>query len=70
MPFQEPIFIKKRLAREQLLQNHHNHGLREKEFNNNIDTSRSDPPKATFVRNKPEMNSVRFVDPYYHINHI
>ena len=40
----------------------------EKNFNKNIDTSRPDPPKFTFVRHTPKLNSVCLVEPYDYIN--
>ena len=44
------------------------HGLRSKGFNINVKMSISYPPKDTFVHNKHKLNSVRFIDPYDHIN--
>ena len=48
--------------------NNNNHGSIPKYFNNNIETSSSGPPKATFAHHKPKVNSVWFVDPYDLIN--
>ena len=70
MPFQGIIFIKKREARERLLQNNHKHGLIPKYFNKNIDASRSAPPKSTIARHKPKVKSGFFEDSYDHINYM
>ena len=62
------MFAKKKAARKQTLKKNHKLGSRTKYFNNNIETSISGSPKATFVGYKPKVNSVRFVDQYDHIN--
>ena len=62
-PFMVPLLINKNSSREQLLQSNHEDGSKHKDFNNNIDTSSSDPPKATIALHKPKVNSVRFEDP-------
>ena len=67
-PFRDSLFIKKTSTREQSLQNNHKLESIPKYFNKIIDTSKSGPPKATLVINKPKVNSVRFVDPYVHIS--
>ena len=52
-----------------ILQNAHSkHGIVPKEFNINVDTSISYPSKDTFVHHKLKLNSVRFIDPYDHID--
>ena len=66
--FRGPFFINKKVSIEQLLQNNHNHGSGPKDFNKNIEISWSGPPKHTFVQHKPQVNSVRFLNPYDHIN--
>ena len=68
MPFQRSFFIHKRAAIEQILQKNHKHGSIPKDFNNNIDKSRSGTSKAIFVLHTHKANSVHFVDPYDHIN--
>ena len=67
-PFRGPLLINKKAAIEHLFKNSHKNGSRSKDFNNNIDTSSSAPPKATIVCHKPKVNLVLFVDPYNHIN--
>ena len=66
--FGVPLFTKKNVAIEQLLQNNHKDGSIPKDLNNNIDTSNSDPTKAKTACNKPKVKSVHFEDQYYHIN--
>ena len=43
-------------------------GLRSKDININFEISIPYPPKDTFFHNKHILNSVRFIDPYDHIN--
>ena len=66
--FRGPLFITKKSAREQLLQKNHKNGSRPKEFNKNTDTSNTAPPQATIGRHLSKVNSIRFKDPYDHIN--
>ena len=64
----EAHYLSRKEARENKIQNNHKNGSRPKEFNKNIDTSISAPPRDKFLRNKPKVNSVWFVEPYDHIN--
>ena len=64
LPFRSPLFVKKKATTEQLLHNINKPGSITKYFNNNIDTSNSGPPKANFVRHKPKVIPVRFIDPH------
>ena len=66
--FRGPFFINKKTAREKLLQNNHKNGSRPKEFNKNTDKSNTDPPQDKISCHQPKVNSVRFEDPYEHIN--
>ena len=66
--FRGPLFINKKSEIEKFFQNNHKHGSRSIDFNNNIDTSRSAPPKATIVCHKPKFNSVHVEDPYDQFN--
>ena len=68
IPFQGPIFINKKEAIEQLLQNNHKYGSRSQYFNNYIDTSRSCPTKDSIALHTTKVNSVLFEDTYDHIN--
>ena len=38
------------------------------ELNKNTDKYNSDPPQDTIYHHQPKVNSVRFEDPYDHIN--
>ena len=67
-PFRRPFFTKKNEGREQLLHNNHKNGSRTKDFNKKSDTSNTSLPQAIIACNKPKLNSVRFEDPYDHIN--
>ena len=69
-PFGVPLFVNKNPARENLLHNNHRNLSIPKDFNKNTDTSSSFPPKDTISCHKPKVNSVRFEDPYYQINHV
>ena len=62
------LFIKKESIRKQLLQNNHKNWSQSKDFNKNTDISNTATPQDTFYRKKPKVNSVRFEDPYDHIN--
>ena len=66
--FGVPLFTKKNVAIEQLLQNNHKDGSIPKDLNNNIDTSNSDPTKAKTACNKPKVKSVHFICQYDQIN--
>ena len=67
-PFRVPLFIKKRSARYQLLQNNHQNLSRTKYFNKNTDAFNAAPPQDSIVCHQPKVNAVRFEDPYEHIN--
>ena len=69
-PFTGPLLINKNSAIEQLLQNNHKNRSRPKDFNKNIDTTKTSPPQATIDFNKPKVKSVQFEHPYNHINSI
>ena len=62
--FRGPYFINKKEYREQILQNNHKNRSRPKTFNKKIDTSNTDPPRATISPHQPKVNSVRFEDLY------
>ena len=66
--FKGPFLNKKKSTREKKLIINHKHGSIPKYFNKNIYTSKSGLPKVAFIIHKPIVNSVLFVDPYYHIN--
>ena len=68
LSLQRTIVHKENPAREQLLQKNYKNVSQPKDFNNNTDTSNIDPPKATIARHLPKVNSVRFEDPYEHID--
>ena len=67
-PFWGPLIIKNNVSREQLLQNNHKYGSIPKDFNNNIYKSISSPTKTKNASYKHKLNSVRFEEPYNHIN--
>ena len=66
--FRGPSFINKKAPREKIIHNNNKHGKSTKDFKNNIDTSSSGSPRTKLFRHKPKVNSVRFGDPYDHIN--
>ena len=47
---------------------YHKHGSIPKDFNSNIDTSKSGPTKAIISCHRTKVKSVHFEDPYDHIN--
>ena len=68
-PFIGQLCIHKKTPIEKILQKNHKHGSLPKDFNNNKDTSRN----KDILQDKiscpcPKVNSVRFEDPYDHIN--
>ena len=68
-PFRVPFFIHENTPREQLIQNNHRHGSRPKEFNKNKDASKNKGPlQAKNACPITNVISVRFDDPYDHIN--
>ena len=69
MFLQSTVVHKEMAPRKQLPQNNHKHGFPLKDFNENTDTSNNkSPPQAKIDRPRPKVNSVRFGDPYEHIN--
>ena len=60
--------MKKKSSIEQLLQNNQKIGSQSKDFNKNTNTSNTSPIQATIAHHRPKVNSVRFEDPYNHIN--
>ena len=59
-----PSNINKSSERERILQKNNKHGLRTKDFNNNVDTLILDPIKYTIIPHKPKVDSVNFIGPY------
>ena len=69
-PFRGPLFINKRLSREQLLKNNHKNGSQPKYFNKNSDTSNTSTTHEKIAHHRPKVNSFRSEDPYDHIHPI
>ena len=67
-PFRGPLYIHKKSFRENILQKNHKHGSQAKYFNNKKTSKNTAPPQATISRPLQKVNSVRFEDPYNHIN--
>ena len=66
-PFRGPLFINKKLAREQLLHNNNKNGSRPKTPNKKNDTSNTAPSQAKIYCHQQKLNSVRFEEQYPHI---
>ena len=64
------MFIQKKSAREQLLQNNHKNGSQPKDFNKNTDTPNAYTPQDTIARHRPKVDSVHFEYSFEHINPI
>ena len=69
LPFRGPYYQEK-VSIEQLPHNSNKHGSIPKDFNKNINTSISVPPKYKLACYKSKVKPVHFVDPYDHINPI
>ena len=68
MHSQKLICHEDKSAKEQIIKNNHKNVSISNYCNMNIDTLISGPPESTFVCHIPKVNSVRFEDPYDHIN--